>query len=381
MKRAPGAHCVVCGIPLAGVAAAVLAWRGIGRSARNPNLCTRCGAHLEEGRLVELTVLFADLSSFTAMTGRLGAEATYSVVDEYLRLAAGVLMSRGATIDKFIGDAVMAFFNVPIRRSDHEAAAVTAAQELQAAIPGLSEKLGVELRASIGIASGFARVGRLGSDDPKDYSAIGECVNQAARLQAQARAGETLVSEAVYRKVAASFPGVAPESLALKGFSERSVAYRLDGAPAGPPAESTPDPRPAMSWSALLLALLGSGCLGKTVALAAALAYGAASAASLSAVAVFLDEGPLRAPVLWAATAASTAVLFYLLRQRRLRRECVARHHCLEMTADEKRYVARAAALACAALALVAFELLSHRFDVGMGFRRVLAKAVASRLR
>src|SRR5919106_6381312 len=77
------ANCLVCGIPLVGSTAVFLRWRGIRRSPRNPNCCTRCGAHLEDGRLVEMTVVFADLSSFTEMTGRLGATTTYSVVDEF----------------------------------------------------------------------------------------------------------------------------------------------------------------------------------------------------------------------------------------------------------------------------------------------------------
>jgi adenylate cyclase len=180
------ANCLVCGIPLVGLGAVFLRWRGIRRSPRNPSCCTQCGAHLEEGRLVEMTVVFADLSSFTEMTGRLGATTTYSVVDEFLRLASTTLMSHGAFIDKYIGDAVMALFNVPIKRADHAAAAVAAAAKLQEVLPGLSQRLGMPLHASIGIASGFARVGRLGSDDIKDYTAIGDVVNQAARLQAQA---------------------------------------------------------------------------------------------------------------------------------------------------------------------------------------------------
>jgi len=180
------ANCLVCGIPLEGLTAAFLRWRGIRRSPRNSNCCTQCGAHLEEGRLVEMTVVFADLSSFTEMTGRLGATTTYSVVDEFLRLASTTLVSHGALIDKYIGDAVMALFNVPIKRADHAAAAVAASAKLQQLLPELSERLGMALQVSIGIASGFARVGRLGSDDIKDYTAIGDVVNQAARLQAQA---------------------------------------------------------------------------------------------------------------------------------------------------------------------------------------------------
>src|ERR1044071_7042091 len=207
--------CLVCGIPLVGLTAAFLRWRGIRRSPRNLNCCTQCGAHLEEGRLVEMTVVFADLSSFTEMTGRLGATTTYSVVDEFLRLASTTLMSHGAFIDKYIGYAVMALFNVPIKRTEHAAAAVAAAARLQEVLPELSGRTSVPLQASIGIASGFARVGRLGSDDIKDYTAIGDAVNQAARLQAQAGPTEILVSQDVYREVASAYSSFAPETPAL----------------------------------------------------------------------------------------------------------------------------------------------------------------------
>src|SRR4026207_854342 len=201
-------NCLVCGIPFVGLAAVFLRWRGIRRSPRNPNICTQCGAHLEEGRLVEMTVVFADLSSFTEMTGRLGATTTYSVVDEFLRLASATLTSHGALIDKYIGDAVMALFNVPIKRADHAAAAVAASAKLQELLPELSGSLEMPLQASIGIASGFARVGRLGSDDIKDYTAIGDVVTRAARRQAQAGPAEILVSQDVYKEVASAHPGV-----------------------------------------------------------------------------------------------------------------------------------------------------------------------------
>jgi len=290
---------------------------------------------------VEMTVVFADLSSFTEMTGRLGATTTYSVVDEFLRLASTTLMSHGAFIDKYIGDAVMALFNVPIKRADHAAAAVAAAAKLQELLPGLSERLGMPLQASIGIASGFARVGRLGSDDIKDYTAIGDAVNQAARLQAQAGAGEIVVSQDVYQEVASAYPGVQAESLALKGFPQRSIAYRLNGKPVSSLSAAAwqVEDRPSMNWSAVMLALLGSGCLGSNLAAALVLAFGGASAGALLAVARWLDNSPARVPLLILSAVIASVVLVSLARQRRIRRDCVARRSCLEMTPREKRQV------------------------------------------
>jgi class 3 adenylate cyclase len=309
-----------------------------------------------------MTVVFADLSSFTEMTSHMGASATYSVVDEFLRLASSTLMSHGAFIDKYIGDAVMALFNVPIKRADHAMAAVAASAKLQELLPELSERLGVLLHASIGIASGFARVGRLGSDDIKDYTAIGDVVNQAARLQAQADPTEILVSQDVYQRVASAYPGVPAETLVLKGFPQRAVAYRLNGKPqsALPAASWMPEDRPAMNWSAVTLAFLGSGCLGSNIAAALVLAFGGGSAAALYALARWFDSSPARVPFLIVSTLIASIVLVSLERQRRIRRDCMARRSCLEITPQERRQIRLAAGLAAVSLMLISVELLLH---------------------
>jgi class 3 adenylate cyclase/uncharacterized membrane protein YhdT len=311
---------------------------------------------------VEMTVVFADLSSFTEMTGRLGATTIYSVVDEFLRLASTTLVSHGALIDKYIGDAVMALFNVPIKRADHAAAAVAASAKLQELLPELSERLGMPLQASIGIASGFARVGRLGSDDIKDYTAIGDVVNQAARLQAQAGPAEILVSQDVYREIASAYPGVPAETLVLKGFPQHTVAYRLNGKPQSSLSTTTwmPEDRPAMNWSAVTLAFLGSGCLGSNIAAALVLAFGGGSAGALYALARWFDSSPARVPLLIISSLVASIVLVSLERQRRMRRDCIARRSCLEMTRQEKRHVRLAACLAVVSLMLITVEVLLH---------------------
>ena len=168
------AQCGICGTLLSGAASAVYRIFGIKRSPRNPNICTRCSTHVEEGRMVEISVLFADLSSFTELTQDLGAEKTHDVVDAFLRMATEILVRHGAFIDKYVGDAVMALFNVPIRHNDHARRAIAAATEIGAGLKTLGARLQLPLQASVGIATGHAHVGRLGSDDSKDYTAIGE---------------------------------------------------------------------------------------------------------------------------------------------------------------------------------------------------------------
>jgi hypothetical protein len=256
----------------------------------------------------------------------------------------------------------MALFNIPIKRADHAAAAVAASVKLQELLPELSGRLGVPLNASIGIASGFARVGRLGSDDIKDYTAIGDAVNQAARLQAQAGPTEILVSQDVYREIASAYPGVPAESLLLKGFPQSTVAYRLNGKPRSSLSAASwmPEDRPAMNWSAVTLAFLGSGCLGSNIAAALVLAYGGGASGALYALANWLDDSAARVPLLILSTLIASIVLVSLERQRRLRRDCIARRSCLEMTPQERRHVRFAAGLAAASLVLIAVELLLH---------------------
>jgi adenylate cyclase len=340
-------NCLVCGLPLAGAAGKILGWFGIGRSSRNPNCCTRCNTHIEEGRLVEITVLFADLSSFTEMTQKLGASPTYDIIDEYLRLASETLSRHGAFIDKYIGDAVMAFFNVPVKREDHAAAAVAAAAELQRRLPELAARLGVPLHAAVGIASGFARVGRLGSDDIKDFTAIGDAVNLAARLEAKAGAGEIIVSRDVYEKVSAQYPGVPSEALSLKGYGQPVAAYRLSRGAEGGPARSeraAPVAQRAMSWAALALAVLGAGCLSTGLASLLGLVFGAAHLASFLALMEITDRTPARVPILFAAGAMAAANLVFLRRNPHL----------------GERARRALAVLAASVLGLVAIEIVYH---------------------
>src|SRR5688572_23418297 len=121
-----------------------------------------------------------------------------------------------------------------------------------------------------------------------------------------------------------------------------------------------PEERPVMNWSAVTLALLGSGCLGSNIAAALVLAFGGGSAGVLYALANWLDDSAARVPLLILSTLVASTVLVSLERQRRMRRDCIARRSCVEMTAQERRQVRLAAGLAAASLTLIAVELLMH---------------------
>ncbi|MBI4332031.1 MAG: adenylate/guanylate cyclase domain-containing protein [Chloroflexi bacterium] len=163
-------RCVICGTPLSGPLSYIFRLAGIRRSTGNPNICNRCKTHIDEGRIVEVSVLFADLSNFTGLTHELGPERTHQVVSAFLEQATSALVKRDAFIDKYIGDAVMAFFNVPVRQANHAAQAVAAAGEIQSGLEELRGRFNLNLNSAVGVAAGWARVGYLGSTFRKDYN-------------------------------------------------------------------------------------------------------------------------------------------------------------------------------------------------------------------
>ena len=370
---AHSSQCVICGSALAGPLSYVFKLVGIGRSVRNPNLCTRCATHAEEGRIVELTVLFADLSSFTELTYRLGPERTHEIVDAFLRSATYILVRHGALIDKYVGDAVMAFFNVPIRHENHAARAALAALEIQREMPRLSAQLGLDLGASIGVASGWARVGRLGSGDGKDYTAIGDVVNLAARLQGRASAGEVVIDAATYQTyhlVSDVAADATPEVLDLKGFPEPVPSYRLggDGAPVAETGLRLPDlesgRRRAFSVGAVIFAILGAPCaaVGLIGPLAVALGLGSLFGALGSTVFPFLDSAPVRIPLLTLTTVGALVNLYTVYYAQRLRHAAEAHDEYVPLTRHEARRAAIVAFLSVLTLLVVAYELYAHEF-------------------
>jgi adenylate cyclase len=356
------AQCSICGTMLAGALSAIYRTFGIRRSPRNPNICTRCSTHVEEGRMVEITVLFADLSSFTELTQELGAEKTHQVVDAFLRMATEALVKHGAFIDKYVGDAVMALFNVPIRHEDHARRAVAAATELVTALKTLGASFSLDLDASVGIATGFARVGRLGSDDSKDYTAIGDAVNLAARLQSKAGAGEILISEESYLKHPGDFPEATAEQAVLKGFREPVRAYRLHGSSsatlANDPVESSAQER--TSIGAIIFGILGAPCAVVTLIGPLAVAVGAGGLFGLAGVLTFLDQSALRIPVLILTTLAACANLYTLWHARKLRSDAKVPAQIKTMTTLEKRRTTFVLVASAVTLGIVVFEAVAH---------------------
>ena len=171
------------------------------------------------------TVLFADLSGYTAVSERLDPELMKSLVDRSLRRLGDEIERFGGTIDKYIGDNVMGVFGAPIAHEDDPERAVRAGLAMQAAMAEINERIaadvGADFKLRVGINSGEVLAGRVGDG----YTVIGDPVNVAARLQAAADPGTVIVGAITHRLTKAAVEYVELEPLELKGKAEPVPAW------------------------------------------------------------------------------------------------------------------------------------------------------------
>jgi class 3 adenylate cyclase/tetratricopeptide (TPR) repeat protein len=151
-----------------------------------------------DGERRQVTILFADLCGFTALSKILDPEELHGLLGRYTGLVDDIVKSYGGTVDKHIGDAVMALFGAPIAHGDDPLRAADAALEIHAAMIKLAADLGRPLQAHLGIASGEVIAADLGHPDRRDYSVLGDSVNLAARLVALAGPGQTVIADEVH---------------------------------------------------------------------------------------------------------------------------------------------------------------------------------------
>ncbi len=176
----------------------------------------------------EISVLFADLRGYTAFAEQAAPEEVVALLNEYFSLAMDVVFSREGTLDKFLGDGVMIFFNAPEEQADHVYRAVDAALTLQHMIAehnAAHTNLGLSF--GIGVHLGEAVVGNVGTRQAMNYTAIGDTVNVAKRLQEQAQAGQVLISAAVVQQLGERVEVEQVGAVPIKGRQQPINTYRL----------------------------------------------------------------------------------------------------------------------------------------------------------
>jgi adenylate cyclase len=224
----------------------------------------RDGTSLESSRRL-VTVLFADIRGFTSLSERLEPEEVAEMLREYLSEMTEVVFKYGGTVDKYIGDCVMALYNVPIEDPDHVMNAMRTALEMQERTLAVSarweQRLGAVIRSGIGINTGDAVVGTMGSRQRLEYTAIGDTINLGSRLEALTKEHGVaiIISEFTQRALPADFLTRELGEVTVRGRSQPVKIYGVL------PGDIRKHPRAVLEVAATLV-LLGAGqtCLVTT---------------------------------------------------------------------------------------------------------------------
>ncbi|MCD8151954.1 MAG: adenylate/guanylate cyclase domain-containing protein [Clostridiales bacterium] len=184
------------------------------------------------GEKRHIAVLFVDIRGFTPLSEALQPENVVEILNEYLGLVTDAIFQNGGTLDKFIGDAAMAVFNAPFDSDDYIYRAVCAARDIAAGSERIAatflERFGKKVSYGIGVNCGYAVVGNIGSEFRMDYTAIGDTVNTAARLESNAKPGQILISEYVYEPLKDRMKVTEVGKIPLKGKSKEIMVYSMD---------------------------------------------------------------------------------------------------------------------------------------------------------
>ena len=184
------------------------------------------------GEKRHVAVLFVDIRGFTPMSEGLMPEEVVEILNEYLNLTTNAIFKNKGTLDKFIGDATMAIFNAPFDLDDYVFRAVCTAMDIakgsDALEAKLQERFGRSVSFGIGVHCGDAVVGNIGCEHRMDFTAIGDTVNTAARLESNAARGQILISKEVYEHVKDRVDAKEIGAIPLKGKSQEVFIYQLN---------------------------------------------------------------------------------------------------------------------------------------------------------
>jgi adenylate cyclase len=220
-------RCKFCNSPFAGIGGRICGAIGMTPSRKNPQLCALCCEKMPPGGAeVEIAVLFADIRGSTALAEQLAPTPFAAILNRFYATATDVLVRHQATLDKLIGDEVMAFFVPGFAGPAFTRSSVAAGEALLRAI-GYGTEAGPWISVGIGIDAGTAFVGNVGGSQFIHFTALGDPVNTAARLRSAARPGEILVGEAVFAVVAEDHPHCEARPLEVKGKERPISAYSI----------------------------------------------------------------------------------------------------------------------------------------------------------
>ena len=197
--------------------------RQVARLQNNPELLKLGG----ERRTC--TFLFTDVRGFTNLSEKLEPEEVTDIMNKALTVQVQCIQAHGGMVDKFIGDACMAIFNSPLDLDEHEQRAVACAQDMRTAIAMMQKELSEPIAIGIGVNTGPAVVGNMGSDNRFDYSAIGDAVNTAARLESATKeAGvDILIGESTYKKLPPGVEASFVREIKVKGKAKALKVYTI----------------------------------------------------------------------------------------------------------------------------------------------------------
>ena len=209
--------------------------KGAFRQYLSPTVIEQIIAHPERlklgGELRELSIFFSDLQGFTTISEKLKPEDLTSLLNEYLSAMTDIIQEEGGTIDKYEGDAIIAFWNAPLAVPDHAVRTVRAALRCQEKLaemrPSLKERYGEDLMMRIGMNSGKAVVGNMGSRTRFDYTMLGDAVNLAARLEGTNKQFRTytMISATTRELMGDAFPVRELSRIAVVGRKEPVVVF------------------------------------------------------------------------------------------------------------------------------------------------------------
>ena len=229
--RLPGdVRCKLCAAPFGGAAGSVMRLLGKGPWASNPRYCRSCFAFLirhRGGAEIDCTLVFADVRGSTSMAERMRPAEVHELMDRFFRAAARVLVEHDAIVDRFVGDQTIGIFVPALSGADHAARGVDAARALLAATGHGEREPWIPI--GVGVHSGVAFVGCVGSESHVDLTALGDTVNIAARLASAAGPGELLVTDDAARAAHLDSAGFDRRELALKGRTAPITVLAMRG--------------------------------------------------------------------------------------------------------------------------------------------------------